>query len=406
MAQGGRRAIVIGGSMSGLLAGLFLRQRGWDVDIFERVADELSGRGAGIVAQPQLVEACRALGISLGEPAGVATWPRRTFDRDGKLIAETECPQVHTTWERVFRSLRSHFPAERYHRGVRLAHLEQESGVVHARFEDGSAREADLLIGADGLRSSVRTVCAPDPEPSYAGYVAWRALIDEAAMSPATHGDIFPCMAFCLPEREQCLGYPVAGPNDDLRPGHRRYNLVWYRPTDEEQALPRLLTDETGTQHHGAIPPPLIRRAVITELHVAAERLLAPQFREVISLARPFLQPIYDFVTPRMVYGRVVLIGDAAFVARPHVGGGVVKAAQDAMALGAVLDPASEVSAALRRFEAQRMPAGRRMVERGRELGALIEPSRCNESERAFAAANASPEALMTHTAVLDFLEA
>lgn len=406
VAWGARRAIVVGGSMSGLLSGLFLHQRGWNVEIFERVAGELAGRGAGIVAQPQLIDACRALGIDYGDAAGVPTRLRRTFDREGTLIAETECPQVHTTWERVFRSLRDRFPAAHYHCGVPLRRFEQSAAGVRAQFADGSIREADLLVGADGIRSTVRALAAPAAEPVYAGYVAWRALIDEAALSPATHAAIFPCMAFCLPPGEQCLGYPVAGPNDDLRPGHRRYNLVWYRPADERIALPRLLTDERGTVHQGAIPPPLISRAVIAELRADAERLLAPQFREVIALARPFLQPIYDLASPHMAFGRVALIGDAAFVARPHVGAGVVKAAEDAIALAAALDETENVPAALRAFETARLAVCRRMVQRGRELGALIEPSRCDAAERAFAAANATPAAIMRHTAVLDFLQA
>ena len=66
-------------------------------------------------------------------------------------------------------------------------------------------------------------------------------------------------MTFCLPPGEQFLGYPVAGPDNDLRPGHRRYNVVWYRPADEATKLPWLLTDESGVTHAISIPPPLIR---------------------------------------------------------------------------------------------------------------------------------------------------
>ena len=103
-----------------------------------------------------------------------------------------------------------------------------------------------MLIGADGLRSTVRQQCLPDVAPLYAGYVAWRALLPESAIPPAIHRELFEHMTFCLPPGEQCLGYPVAGPDDDLRAGQRRYNVVWYRPADEASELPRLLTDESG----------------------------------------------------------------------------------------------------------------------------------------------------------------
>ena len=140
------------------------------------------------------------------------------------------------------------------------------------------ARRADLLIGADGIRSTVRGMCAPGSEPLYAGYVAWRALIAESAMPREVHRDIFPYMAFCLPPGEQMLGYPVAGADNDLRPGHLRYNMIWYRPADERTELAALLTDENGVAHSMSIPPPLIRRASIAAMREAARRLLAPQF--------------------------------------------------------------------------------------------------------------------------------
>ena len=91
-------------------------------------------------------------------------------------------------------------------------------------------------------------------------------------------------MAFCLPPGEQFLGYPVAGPDNDLRPGHRRYNVVWYRPAAEDTELRRLLTDDSGVTHTLSIPPPLIRQEHIAAMRAAAERLVAPQFRAIARL--------------------------------------------------------------------------------------------------------------------------
>jgi 2-polyprenyl-6-methoxyphenol hydroxylase-like FAD-dependent oxidoreductase len=200
------------------------------------------------------------------------------------------------------------------------------------------------------------------------------------------------------------LGYPVAGPDNDLRPGHRRYNVVWYRPADERAELTYLLTDEKGMLHTISIPPPLIRREAIAQMRAAAERLLAPQFREVVRLIdEPILQPIYDLETPRMAFGRIAIIGDAAFVARPHVAAGVAKAADDAAALAAALD-VEEVEPALRRFEAERLPIGRRIIERARHLGAYLQATQTAE-ERARSRRHSIPEAVLAETAVLDFLQ-
>src|SRR5207244_7909936 len=141
----------------------------------------------------------------------------------------------------------------------------------------------------DGLRSTVRQQFLPTLAPLYAGYVAWRALLPEEILPAPIHRDLFDYMAFALPPGEQILGYPVAGPNNDLRPGHRRYNLVWYRPADEIE-LERLLTDEARTLHALSIPPPLISGAVIADMREAAEAVLAPQFRDLIRLVdRPIL---------------------------------------------------------------------------------------------------------------------
>jgi 2-polyprenyl-6-methoxyphenol hydroxylase-like FAD-dependent oxidoreductase len=346
-----RRAVVVGGSMSGLLAGLLLQRAGWAVDVFERVDNELAGRGAGIVAQPDLIETLRRIGIDTSE-LGVEITTRKILARSGRLINDLACPQVLTAWERVYRALRDAFPARHYHRGQGLCSFEQNSDAVFAQFQAGDTIECNLLVGADGLRSSVRQQCLPELAPLYAGYVAWRALIPETAFAAPIHRELFDYMTFYLPPGEQFLGYPVAGPDNDLRRGHRRYNVVWYRPADESSELQRLLTDESGAIHSLSIPPPLIRRDAIAEMRAAAEWLLPPQFRNVVRLIEePMLQPIYDLETPHMAFGRVAIIGDAAFVARPHVAAGVAKAADDAAALVAALEH-SEVQPALLRFEA------------------------------------------------------
>jgi len=388
--------------MSGLLAALLLRRHGWDVDVFERVESELAGRGAGIVAQPELIETLRGLGIDPTD-LGVAITTRKILDASGRFAGEILCPQVLTAWERVYRALRDDFPPERYHRGRGLKSFEQTERSVVAHFSDGGAAEGDLLVGADGLRSTVRQQCLPELSPLYAGYVAWRALIAEQAFPPAIHRELFEYMTFCLPPGEQCLGYPIAGPDNDLRRGHRRYNVVWYRPADEATELQHLLTDERGTTHTISIPPPLIRQEGIAAMRAAAERLLPPQFRAIVRLIdEPILQPIYDLETPRMTFGRVAIIGDAAFVARPHVAAGVAKAADDAAALAQALDSA-EVAPALERFEAARLPVGRRIIERARHLGAYLQATQTAE-ERARSQRHSIPEAVLAETAVLDFL--
>ena len=400
-----RRAVIIGGSMSGLLSGLLLRRAGWVVDVYERVESELSGRGAGIVAQAELIERLRALGLPTAE-LGVQITTRKILDARGHFTHSCRCPQVLTAWERVYRLLRDAFPPANYHRGRGLARFTQDASKVTAHFSDGESIAADLLVGADGIRSTVRQQSAPDVAPLYAGYSAWRALIAESAFPPDAHRDLFEFMTFALPPGEQFLGYPVAGPDNDLRPGHRRYNVVWYRPADEATKLQWLLTDERGVTHTNSIPPPLIRREVIAEMRADAERLLGPQFRQIARMMEEsILQPIYDLESRHMAFGRVAILGDAAFVARPHVAAGVSKAADDAAALVAALQVEADVAAALKQFEAARLPENRRIIERARHLGAYLQATR-TEAEQARAGRHSTDQAVITETAVLDFLYA
>lgn len=391
--------------MSGLLSALLLRRAGWDVDVYERVESELSGRGAGIVAQQELIGRLRALGLATGD-LGVEITTRKILDVEGRLTSEIECPQVLTAWERVYRLLRDAFPPERYHRGRAFIRFAQDEQAVTAHFSNGETVTADLLVGADGIRSTVRQQCAPAVTPLYAGYTAWRALLAESDIPPAAHRDLFEFMAFGLPPGEQFLCYPVAGPDNDLRPGHRRTNVVWYRPADEETKLHWLLTDESGHTHAISIPPPLIRREAIAEMRADAERLLAPVFREIVRLIdEPILQPIYDLESPRMAFGRVAIVGDAAFVARPHVAAGVSKAADDAAALTKALAADADVAQALKSFEAARLRENYSIIERARHLGAYLQATKTQE-ERARAGKHSTDEAVIAETAVLDFLYA
>jgi 2-polyprenyl-6-methoxyphenol hydroxylase-like FAD-dependent oxidoreductase len=158
--------------------------------------------------------------------------------------------------------------------------------------------------------------------------------------------------------------------------------------------------------HAISIPPPLIRREAIAEMRADAERLLAPQFRAIVRrIEEPILQPIYDLESTRMACGRVAVLGDAAFVARPHVAAGVSKAADDAAALTEALQADDDVPRALKVFEAVRLPENFRIIQRARHLGAYLQASK-TEEENLRAGRHSTDDAVIAETAVLDFLYA
>jgi 2-polyprenyl-6-methoxyphenol hydroxylase-like FAD-dependent oxidoreductase len=366
------RVIVAGGSIAGLCAGALLHRLGFAVELFERSGEALASRGAGIVPHPELFDALEQAGARIDATIGVPVVGRRIFAPDGSVLGEHALPQVMMSWDRLFRVIRELFPDRRYHAGRAIEGFEQDAEGVTVRLADGGRGRADWLIGADGIRSGIRRQLLPALEPAYAGYVAWRGLIEERAMSAAARMALCRHLAFCLPPGEQMLGYPVPGADEAIAPGQRRYNWVWYRPAAAE-ALAMLLTDADGHRYDMSIPPARMAAAPVAQMRQAAATLVAPCFLEVVRLVeQPFIQAIYDLESPRLVFGRVVLIGDAGFVARPHAGMGATKAALDAVTLAPALAAADPV-AALAEWEKQRLRYGRALVERARWLGAYLE---------------------------------
>jgi len=401
-----KRAIIVGGSTSGLLAAALLRRRGWQVNVFERSPVELVGRGAGIVCHSELFEALEESGAGTNA-IGVEVAERLAFDEAGNVIGRQAFPQTVTSWGRLYQLVRGILPDGDYHLDHSLAAVEQDAIGVRAIFENGRKVEGELLIGADGFRSTVRQQFLPTITPQYSGYLIWRGLADESALRPDIRDVVFERFTFHFPERTEILGYPIAGLNNDLRRGNRRYNWVWYRRTNEAD-LDAMLTDATGRHHSMGIPPALIREEVIASMRAAARTIIAPQLLHVLEkIERPFFTPIYDLLSPQFAFGRVALIGDAAVVARPHVGYGTTKAAGDALSLARALGAGDgDLPPALRRYQSERYGIGERSFYRGRQLGAWISgaPPR-TAREREEAAELHSIAGILRHVASGEFLQ-
>ena len=370
------RILVIGGSLGGLLAANVLHRQGHDVCVLEKVRGSMDGRGAGIVTHDALFAGLQRAGLNIDDSLGVPVRQRVALSAEGGTEVCIDMPQVLTSWSRLYDLLHQLLPAERYVQGVTVQRIEQHAGgaVVFGLGAEGvQSWPADLVIASDGIRSAVRQQLAPQVQPRYAGYVAWRGVCDEAVLSERTLTSVFETFGFGLPAGEQLIGYPVAGPGNDTRQGHRAYNFVWYRPATGD-TLTRLLTDADGVIHQGGISPNKVDWRQVADMRQAARALLAPQFAEMIEkTAQPFLQPIYDLSSERIAFDRVALMGDASFVARPHIGMGVTKAAQDAVALADAISLHGATPQALLAYEKQRVPQCEAAVERARWLGAYMQ---------------------------------
>ncbi len=369
-ARRGGEAIIAGGSIGGLFAALVLMQRGWQVRVLEKVGMELAGRGAGIVTHAPLIKALQSVGASV-ENLGIQIKDRVAYDISGAEVRRMAYPQVVTSWDRIHQVLRELIPDHKYLTGHAVTGYQDGSGKVVVRCADGTSLNADLLVGADGFRSAIRNQMLPEVQPEYSGYVVWRAVADESSLPQDVHDKIFSKFGFFAPNGTQIVGYPIAGPDNDLRPGYRRYNFVWYSAVPEPE-LTEMLTDTDGVYHQVSIPPPLVRDEVLAKMDADAARRLPPPFVEMLRQSgRPFFTPIYDHCSPIFARGRVALSGDAACVARPHVGMGVTKAAEDALSLARHLSNAG-VAEALHGYSGERVPLSRRARDRARLLGSYI----------------------------------
>lgn len=369
------RALIIGGSLGGLFAGLLLRQAGWDVTVFERSTGDLASRGAGIGTHVEQFDIMRRLGITVDEAIGVAVRERICLGRDGAVVARLPFVKILTSWALFYRTLRRHFPNEHYRAGMQLEDVRQDAGAVTAIFANSAREQGALLIGADGPHSTVRRVVFGGSSPSYAGYIAWRRVLDEAALPAGARADLTDTYGFFLAPHEMLLSYWQPGANDDARPGRRRLNWMWYHPLRANK-LADIVTDASGRRHDAGIPPPLIRPEVIAAFRAEARALLPPQYVAVTEATpAPFVQPIFDFESSRIVSGCVALLGDAAFVARPHVGAGVSKAALNASWLADALAASPDIGAALAQYETRALAFGAAIVARARYLGAYLEDS-------------------------------
>jgi 2-polyprenyl-6-methoxyphenol hydroxylase-like FAD-dependent oxidoreductase len=400
-----RRAIVIGGSIAGLFVGAFLRRIGWRVDIYERSSIELIGRGVGIFATHlELLESLDKCGAGTVD-IGVIVYKRVTFDRAGKAIAEKPQLQIVTSWDRIRQVLLKANDRQRYYFGHVFERVEQDGSGVNVHFANARSERADLVVGCDGFRSSVRAALAPEVRPTYSGYFIWRGAPNESDLSPSTRETMFPYFSFFLGDQLQALGYPISGADDELRTGHRRYNFGWYRVADAA-TLKHMCTDENGREYEFGVPPPLVRKDLIAQMRNEADSLLPPQYLDCLRhIEQPFFTPVYDFCSPRLAFGRVALVGDAASTPRPHIGFGVSKAGAEAQALAEALSNYDDTDRALSAYNAARQPLSERIVAHSRKLGMQLGVGIETDEDRRMASLLKTANGIMDWIAVPNFLD-
>ncbi|RAG82647.1 monooxygenase [Streptacidiphilus pinicola] len=367
----GQRVAVVGGSIAGCAAARALHRAGaGEVVVLERASGRLQDRGVGLGIQNERYAELEAAGY-LDADMPCVTLARRPWvvrdgaRRAGRQIASMPFPYRSYSWGSLWQELRRRLPdAVDYRGGTAVTAVSDGPDRATVTLADGTQERFDLVVGADGHRSSVRTALLPpgSARPRWGGYLAWRGTL------PAEQ---LPVPAEAFPENAattvafpggHLIAYRIPGtPGGD---GGLQVNWVFY--TTPPARLAERLTDPDAT-----VSAELSAELTDYQHTVVAQHF--PGYWQDVVHGTPkenrLLQPIHDLAAPSFARGRLVLLGDAAAIARPHTGSGALKALQDATVLGRALATADSVPEGLAAYDAERAPVGRAILELGRSLG-------------------------------------
>lgn len=363
---------IVGGSIAGCTAAIELHRAGHNVTVFERSPSALKDRGAGMAAPVdtinQLIE--RDLidnDMSYFQISEVPHLSRvvgdETYGRTAWRIPVTMRP---FNWGDLYRNLRRRVPDNIYQYGRKVVGIEnRDDQTATITFADGEQATFDLVICADGYRSSGRSVVCPTAALDYRGYVLWRCVLKEDQL--ATIDPVANHLARMSYDEGHAVFYMVPGANGSVETGERWLNCAMYVRVPEDE-LPQFLVGANGRQNKGSIPPGQMRPEVEARLKQIAREQLPTYFADIMAAAdNHFAQAIYMVDVPTYHNGRVCLIGDAGAVAPPYTASGVFKGMNNAIDLTEALNSDS-CDVALAKWSKTQTALGQRLSALGRQL--------------------------------------
>jgi salicylate hydroxylase len=362
------RVAIAGGGIGGLTAALALRARGVDVTVFEQ-AEVLREIGAGVSIHPNAARLLKRIGLDdqlrkIGSPIGGITL--RTSE--GEAITTPAGPatpafsrdggQGYNVHRADFLNLLfAALPKGTVNLGHRCVQLKEDGDRVRLSFANGAQAEADVVIGADGIRSVVQREIGLQSRPTSEGIMAYRGLIPAERLAWAND---LRDPALWLGSGRSFLLYPVAG--------GQLINMVAFVPTDTE------------SEESWSAPGDL--KALAAE-YAGWDK---PVQDTIDALDETFRWGIYDRTPlPYWSTSRITLMGDAAHPMVPHVGQGAGQSIEDAITLAVLLEgcTASDVAGRLKLYETLRLARTSRVQALARAAGKLYRSEHENPSQKA-----------------------
>lgn len=337
----------IGGSLTGLMCGIMLKHAGHSVTIVEQNSDERESYMAGVCLGPSGGDFL-ARHDRLTDLFYHRTSMLQILNSDGNIKFFFAGRRDITSWDTYYFRLRSLFdgylssynpqpPLSRdtdgsvfYKSRTKVLDITREShsgskvvlSLVDCNSDEISQMEADLIIGADGPDSFVRSKYLPDVKRRYMGYVAWRGIVPESDISVETRELLDRGAIVHRMDRHHCIMYIIPGINGSLEPGERFLNFLWYTNESRESLDDIMIDGIDGHRHHNIVPAGRIRGDIWSTCleRATAAPFPAPFLEAITKIQRPFLQVITEFCSPHAAFehGKVLLIGDALSLFCPH----------------------------------------------------------------------------------------
>jgi 2-polyprenyl-6-methoxyphenol hydroxylase-like FAD-dependent oxidoreductase len=357
------RIAIVGGSLAGLTLALACAARGVPVQVVERSAERVQGGDS-------LSVSLAAVAATTGhDPRKYPALPVVPAYRDRHL----------TTWPALYAWLRGRAlatPGIQLVEGRTVTAVQPAGTGVELSFSDGTQRSADAVVGADGYHSTVRRAVAPQaPLARYAGYLVWRGLVDEQALTAPVDWPAHGGLWIEFVEGYRLVAAVLPGRDGSLAVGRRQITFAWFDAHRDDllRRTGRLTPDGhlVGTLGRGSIDA-----AVRAELAALVPRLWPATWAEAVTLGVQSVDalsgaPIAEYLPDRLAAGPFALVGDAAHVVSPMTGSGYATGVDDAAELARELAarPADEpLAAALQRYEAARLPDVRGLVTHSQHL--------------------------------------
>ena len=339
-----------------------LKRLGHNVRILEKSRQNIrESQAAGIGVGPPVVELLSRSGVTLDD-VGLKISKLRFLNRDCTLEDERPLPIYQTSWGIFYYKLRAAFDgfttdacpqqvptpkdgegAATYELGKRVAgvwYFGKHVSVVYEDLETGEGKEihADLVIAADGGNSSIRESLCPGIERPYAGYFAWRGTVPLSDLSSDAQEILSQgCTIFPATDDSYIISYIIPPENGSLSPSDAIINFVWYDMCPKSSPhYQEAMTDVDGHQHRHTLPRGKMAPAAWKRRCARADAVLPPPYAEVIhKINQPFITAVSNTIAPQASYysGRLLLVGEALSVARPHNGSAIATCANQALLL-------------------------------------------------------------------------